>query len=748
MMNRGRAVAATLLAVVVVSGGFLFGGWDSTIPATLAGQDRGMRELRELVARFEGRPPVVELSRFESGHSRTKAAALARLLRGYLALESGDAAYAASALDESIGEMTALGDYALLYRGRAQAKLGRFDDANHTLKKVHRLHPDSLLAREASLEAARAALSESDDGDALEALAPLVSAGDGEALVLAAGIAERKGDTAEATKLARAAYFYDPASEAARAALEKLQAGGADPALAPATPAELRARADRLYEAGQWAAARDAYGRVVAETRSLQDRDLVNLKRGIAAAAARDVDAAAASLLAVGPQNAELHAEALYRLATAYRVMGRDAEFDATGARLRSSYPKSEWTGRYLGDKLALLDARKRTGEMAPVLQAIMEAHPRVEKGAEVSYELAWLHYKTGDYARAAELFLDHLSVFRSPTSKWIGEAAFWGGRANERSGNAARALFFYNLASERYPYGYHGHVARERALALGRSNPGVKPEAPRPGSKLAAARENALYVVPLVETADERADARIAKGRDLRSIALWDHAIREISAAQKLFPESQIVNLRLAQVYRDKGEYFQATVVLRKGYPDIYSYRDEQLPREAWEIQFPLTHWDTIKQKAAANGLDPFVVAGLIRQESVFNPQALSRANARGLMQLLPSTGRLVAKTSGLGTIGAADLYNPQLNITLGTAYFSQQLRNFGRVEYAAAAYNAGPGRVVQWKNARPNMDMEEWVENIPISETRGYVMGVLRYSFNYRRFYGKGDQRGGSDD
>ena len=198
--------------------------------------------------------------------------------------------------------------------------------------------------------------------------------------------------------------------------------------------------------------------------------------------------------------------------------------------------------------------------------------------------------------------------------------------------------------------------------------------------------------------------------------------------------------------MFQARGDNYQATLALRKGYPDVYSYREDQMPREAWEIMFPLSNFDTIKHQAQLNNLDPFVVCGLIRQESVFNPKALSRANARGLMQLLPSTGKLVAKTQGLGAISPADLYNPTLNITLGTSYLSSQLSKFGRIELAAAAYNAGPGRVVQWQSARPVEPIEEWVENIPLSETRGYVQGVLRYAANYRRFYGASEQGVGS--
>jgi len=105
--------------------------------------------------------------------------------------------------------------------------------------------------------------------------------------------------------------------------------------------------------------------------------------------------------------------------------------------------------------------------------------------------------------------------------------------------------------------------------------------------------------------------------------------------------------------------------------------------------------------------------------------------------MQVMPSTGQLIAKREGTGAITAADLYNPSLNIKLGMNYLAQLLGQFGKIEYAAAAYNAGPGRARQWIAERGSLDMDEWVESIPFSETRGYVQSVLRNSANYRRLY-----------
>jgi soluble lytic murein transglycosylase len=105
--------------------------------------------------------------------------------------------------------------------------------------------------------------------------------------------------------------------------------------------------------------------------------------------------------------------------------------------------------------------------------------------------------------------------------------------------------------------------------------------------------------------------------------------------------------------------------------------------------------------------------------------------------MQVMPATGELIAKQQGAGRITSADLFNPSLNIKLGMSYLAQMIGQFGRIEYAAAGYNAGPGRARRWIAERGSLDIEDWIETIPFTETRGYVQGVLRYAANYRRFY-----------
>src|SRR5205085_4118030 len=222
-------------------------------------------------------------------------------------------------------------------------------------------------------------------------------------------------------------------------------------------------------------------------------------------------------------------------------------------------------------------------------------------------------------------------------------------------------------------------------------------------------------------------------------SVAAWDEAAHaELDRALETSPTSPAINLAKAKLYRARSDNVQALNVLKRSFPDYSQMNVEELTRDEWDVFYPLAYWDTILQEARAKNLDPYTVAGLIRQESVFNPRAVSSANAYGLMQLLPGTAQLTAKRYGVGESITTEtlLSDPRLNIRLGTSYLKDQLDKYGRIEYVAAAYNAGPGRVVQWRASLP-LQIDEWAEAIPFRETRGYVQGVVRNTLQYRRLY-----------
>ena len=227
--------------------------------------------------------------------------------------------------------------------------------------------------------------------------------------------------------------------------------------------------------------------------------------------------------------------------------------------------------------------------------------------------------------------------------------------------------------------------------------------------------------------------DPHLAKAQLLANAGLNDYLSQEIHAAEG---SEEWGSLAEARLYAGFGETYRAMRSLKKAIPFYTSAPIDELPMDYWRILFPEPYWTTIQAEAARNGLDPYMVASLIRQESEFNPRVISYANAYGLMQLLPSVGREIARRIGYSShLDANALLDPEINIKLGCAYLKQTLDKFGdRQEYAFAAYNAGDSRVTDWQSAGDYTGMDEWVESIPFAETRDYVQAIMRNEQIYR--------------
>ncbi|HYL97858.1 MAG TPA: transglycosylase SLT domain-containing protein [Blastocatellia bacterium] len=701
-------------------------------------EDRGVQELRALVASASGRPAEQDLAKIESKYSGSRSAALAQFLRGYLHFNGQDYAGAVSALDAAkIAANSSLGDYALYYRAQSEAAAGQGAGALRDYQAVDSKYADSLMAREAKIGAIRSELALGDNASVLRDAAALVQAKDPDGLLLTAQALEQTGKQTEALALYRKVYFFHPASAASGTAAERLQALNASPAANPGTAEEERARADGLFESRQYSEALAAYNDLIARFPDAASNDDLLLKRGVSLLDSRDAAEAAAALLKVTERNPNVHAEALYYRAEAQRRAGLVGDSAATVERLISQHRGTHWAQTAIYNLATYLGKKGRVDEAAAKYAQIMSLYPGTENAAEASYNVGKRAYAEGRYSEAAHTLEQHLAEYRYPTSKFLGESGLCAAKSEEKIGNKRRALAIYDYVAERYHYGYDGLVASRRASYLRSASSALQPEEALAGSDLEKIKQNLTAVQPIVETANGSEASRVARADDLEVVGLSDQAISEMNQALLSAPASPKLNLRLARIYSGRGDTLQATLVLRKAYPDLFSYKDSDLPREAWEIFFPLRYWNTIKEEAGRYGIDPYFAAGLIRQESVFNPNAISHAGARGLMQLMTPTAQLIAKHEGGGRLTSADLYSPQVNIKLGMNYLAQMVGEFGQPEYAAAAYNAGPGRAKQWAAARGSKDMEDWIESIPFSETRAYVQGVLRNEANYRRLY-----------
>ncbi|MEW6212633.1 MAG: tetratricopeptide repeat protein, partial [Acidobacteriota bacterium] len=564
VIRHRRAVSMALPLVLALS--------SMLLPLTVScqraqgGSERGIEELRALVANSSGRPSAESLSQIESKYARTRAAALARFLRGYLyAMEQNHQA-AIDALDSSrIDADCSLGDYALFYRAESRMALNSASSARRDYTELYSKHADSLKAREARLRAAQAAISTGDPTAAIKDLSAMAEADDADALFVTAQAYESMGRNEEATKIYRRIYFEMPATAASVKVEERLASLGAALKDNPASFDELRSRAYALFEARQYAEAVAAFNAFLTAFPDAERMDEVQLRRGASLLGARQPAEAILPLAKVSSRNADFHAEALFNQAEALRLARRAAESAVVVDRLIQTYPKNRRAQDALYNLATYLNKQNRAGEASVRYRQLIVAYPKTAYAAEASYQLGWQAYKAKNFAECARLLEYHLLNHRHPETKYIGEAAFWAGKAEELLGNKARALALYQMASERYTYGYHGYVAGLRAGKLRAANLRLKPEAAIPGSDLERMRNNALHVEKIQETANGSESLKLARAADFEVIGLGDMAIREFNSALSSAPNSPRINLLIAQFYSRRGDPYQATLVLRR---------------------------------------------------------------------------------------------------------------------------------------------------------------------------------------
>jgi len=324
----------------------------------------------------------------------------------------------------------------------------------------------------------------------------------------------------------------------------------------------------------------------------------------------------------------------------------------------------------------------------------------------------------------AKQAFERQIALF--PTSAEASSALYWRGRMAEEEKQPGRARAYYLATAQNYGNDYYSELSRRRLHDIG-----IGPVAPADRDPLLEQLQRKQ--LSLHFSVDPSPDSvRYQKSLLLENCGMIDLAARELQAANASWSAPQI-----ARLFNDAGEYNRALRTLKQAAPGYFTASLDNLPREIWEGLFPRPYWEALNRYASENGLDPFLVASLIRQESEFNAAAISRANAIGLMQLLPSVGRKMAREAKVPRYNTAMLLEPSTNVELGTRYLRQLLEKYnGTVEYALAAYNAGADRVDSWRNHHYR-DIQEFVEDIPFTETRDYVQAVLRNQQMYQQLY-----------
>jgi soluble lytic murein transglycosylase len=287
----------------------------------------------------------------------------------------------------------------------------------------------------------------------------------------------------------------------------------------------------------------------------------------------------------------------------------------------------------------------------------------------------------------------------------------------------------YYSKLTDRFQNFYYALLARDRLSAIGSAEM----------VDVALLEKIPRGTVATMSEAEGGSDnLRFQKAKLLANAALYDLAIKELQTAAADSANEDWANAEMLRMYQEAGKPFQALRRAKQVMPGYFAADVSSLPKTYAEALFPRPYWDDLYRNATSNGLDPYLVASLIRQESEFNPSAISHANAYGLMQLLPEVGKATAKQIKFRNYSTADLLDPSANLKLGARYFKSMVDEYGgQVEYALAAYNAGTNRVADWRAGTAYRDIAEFVESIPFTETREYVQAILRNRAMYKKIY-----------
>ncbi len=715
--------------------GFMFASLTLSCSAQTPQQieEKALQTLRQLTK--DGQlPSETVLLQLEATFPKGKTGALARLVRARIHFESGDFDGAAQILSSNLfRQKTNVADYALWLRGRALQQAGNHSEAMNVFAELIREFPNSLRVRDAKLLWANSALQTGQAAQIPNFLKDSIDKNDADALLLTAKFYEQQSNQAQAIAFYRKVYFYGAGTDTSKEAETKLTELGQT--LTAQTAEEILARADKFYEAKNYAEAQTAYSNLIlAFPNSVTPQ--INLKRLIAFANLRKTSEAQFAFNLI-PQSANEKEQGFYELARGFARAKQWEQARQIVDEIRQKFPKSRWTPKTLIDVGMLARDAKNKTEESYFLRSAVASYPNAIEVAGAQFELAWMEHENNNFAASSQMLIEHLARYVNKDSTNRGKAGYWAARDSERAAKILEACALYDGVLYRYGANWYGYLALQRLTNLRGQGKCQTAQQSSAASLVPKAVENLKTVTVASETSTSEELERTEKADELGTIGLFDWAIEELQEAQKAAQNSPKINLALARHYRFKGDNTSALLALAKSYPDYSQMFPEEMSREEWDIFYPLTNWKDIKLWAKNRNLDPYQVAGLIRQESVFNPRAKSGANAYGLMQLLVPTARATAKKYGnSAVITSESLFQPALNIELGTAYMREQLNKYGRIEYVAVAYNAGPSRVPQWRASLP-FEMDEFVEAIPFRETRGYVQGVIRNSAQYRRLY-----------
>lgn len=750
------ALAALGLAVAVAASLVAFAVWRSNQPVT-------RHQLEELPPEA---PPELAKNRTE-------------FLEGLAAIEGGDGRRAAELLSSFTFGSRPVEQYRLYHLATAQQLAGEPDEARRTLARLWRGGADLAYATDVGYNLGTLYASRGANARAAEIFSSLALRVDGEARAAPARAESmrarfRAGDVGGAMQAALALVVEHPASPDAKEAEAVLAALGG----APLTDRQKIARASALLAAGH---PRDAMasvaaleveslpqslanelrlfrGRALARLGALENSDemLEPLFSGPYRFAIPALELSAANrralALAINPveyRTVKVRERAGTRVVTRkgkkvrvprYRTVNRreervnlqkkakreqhEAVYRERLNDLRSLPIDEETKVRVLAQLIGLAASKEEYRRVRELVPEMIDLDPSADPALQHFWDKGWEAYRKGDLTTSRDLFNFIASTYRNPNIRR--QATYWFARSLERSGQKGQAESIYRELAD---VAYRDLYAKFAADRLGGQTP---PSAPR----------DAVSRVSWEELAEKEMPDELRLAWELSALGAARDARLEVQRKASLDNRKWADSILGDLYYADKA-YDLSYRYLRRAWPELGTVEQSEVPLRFMEMYYPLRYEPEIRAAAQENDLDPYLVMALIRQESAFNPDARSPVGATGLMQIMPATGRELGNRF-YQAFSVSRLENPEVNVKLGTYYLKRVIALLeGNEELALAGYNGGPYRIKRWRQEQRGQPLDEFIEGMPLSETRNYVKRITLLRSTYERMYSP--QRGG---
>lgn len=628
-----------------------------------------------------------------------------------------------------------LGDYALYYMGESCMSTGDYESALASYRGLTSRFPDSKWNVDASFKTAVAMLHLGQNNEALSVFDRFVRENPVSQLTPAAllSMAEileeggRLGEAYDSYKKVWLNYPSSPESGTASARMTKLSSMPSfNPSLSPSFDERYK-RAETMFSNG-------SYEDVISDLSSLlkdvekyesgRPQWLMRAKFNLAESYFNTKGFAKAEIILKRLIDDNLTEETLYLYA---RVLQRSGKRDGAAAfyeMIHEDYPSGDYSARALYRLADMAEVDGSVLKAKELYHKVYISYPKSDLADDSLWKEGWLNYLDRSYDKAAENFQKILNEY--PSSEFADTGSYWSGRLAERTGNKDEAISKYSNIINQFPLSFYSVLSRERLYTL-------LPEA----SLLNWTKSDNLPPSIKGQTTDKSVLFHLKRGKLLLSLGFKKDASEELAMAESRC-NNKAVLLQIAGLQTEAGDYFRPQRVILNNFQKYLKDDKGSIYADIWAFAFPLGFSEYIRENADKNSLNQYLIHAIIREESTYRPEIVSRAGAIGLMQMMPTTGNEISKKYGFKDFTSQDLYKPYVNITMGSIYIRKLIEaHGGNLALAVASYNAGPNAVGIWISRYGTEEMDEFIERIPYSETRNYVKKVLRSYDIYERLY-----------